>query len=189
MSALCRVRTYSKDTAFAKHQPMVTFFPFSQDSASVFDELWSLKESVIFKQFMWNCYVRKRTKSSDDVGVAAIVDEVWKPAKKSWGTFCDEIGSGDIDFAKTDVLFGVFHRDYDHIERELSLACPQRDVVARRLRQIQQYHELDQYSRGAHAILEMRDNFQLRGDFRVPETLSDMVGGGRCLATVAVSIL
>lgn len=175
MNALCKVRTYAPDVANAAYQPEITFFSLTPNSIRMLNELWDLKEGVIFKEFMWDLHARRMTdKFQGDCKLDVIVGEVWEPAKKSWDSFCQDVGSGRLTFKRTDELFGVFDKNYDSIEKELRVACERWDVVKERLGQIKQYHQLDQYIHGAHIIIELRDKFGLSGDFSIPETLADM---------------
>jgi len=64
----------------------------------------------------------------------------------------------------------------DAIKKELLIAC--RGNVHRvdeRLSQIQQYRQLDAYRHGAETMIEIKEMFELSGDFSPAEILVDLV--------------
>jgi len=62
------------------------------------------------------------------------------------------------------------------MKKELMIVCNgNAQRVEERLKQIEQYHQLGAYSRGAETMLKIKKMFKLSGDFSPVEILVDLV--------------
>jgi len=86
--------------------------------------------------------------------------------------------SGEISFADLEChLLKLCGDKNDAIMKELLITCSRNMQCANeRLNQIQQYHQLGAYSRGAKTMIVIKEMFELTGDFSSVETLVDLVG-------------
>ena len=67
-------------------------------------------------------------------------------------------------------------RNDDAMRKELLIACSGNDrYVNERMKQIQQYRQIDAYSRGAETMIDIKEMFNLMGDFSAVEILVDSV--------------
>ena len=85
--------------------------------------------------------------------------------------------SGDISFREIEFhLLKLYGDKNDAIKKELSFACSKNlQCVNERLNQIQQYRQLGAYSRGAETMINIKEMFELTGDFSPVEILVDLV--------------
>jgi hypothetical protein len=88
---------------------------------------------------------------------------------------CEQIVSGDVLFCTVDEYTDGFNRQYDKILTELQLACADKELAVRRCKQIEQYHRLSEYTKGAAVMLDLRKKFELKGNFDVVEDLKNLV--------------
>ena len=88
--------------------------------------------------------------------------------------------SGDIILKDIKYHFGskvVESKNYGHLKKQLRLFCDGYEkIVDERLSQVQQFDRLATYSHVAEAMLDVRDRFQLTGNFSCIENLSGLVG-------------
>ena len=62
------------------------------------------------------------------------------------------------------------------MRKELLIVCDGNEqLVDQRLKQIQQYRQLNSYSHGAKTMLKIKEMFKLSGDFKPVEILVDLV--------------
>lgn len=173
ISDLCEPRVYSTELAQEqKYLPRVTYFSRLPQDEEMLDHLWNLRTSIVFKD-IWNRSVNDMTEKQSPCDFASVV-ETWKFCNQQWMKFSEEIMTGQLTFLRVDTIFGYFAKKYDFIEKELALIIP-KDLAAERIRQIEQYHQLDQYSRGASIMLKLKEEFKLEGNFATAEILIDMV--------------
>lgn len=173
ISDFCNPRVYSAELAEGqKYQPSVTYFSISLDGEAMLVDLWNLRTSMVFKE-MWNLSVKKVAEKHRPCTFASVV-ETWKFCNRHWAKFCEDVKTRQLTFERVDAIFGSFDKKYDVIENELALIIP-KEVAVEQRKQIEQYHQLGQYSRGASTMIKLRDEFELRGDFTMAEILVDMV--------------
>lgn len=173
ISDFCEPRVYSTELAQEqKYLPRVTYFSRSPEDEEMLDHLWNLRTSIVFKD-IWNRSVNDMTEKQSPCDFASVV-ETWKFCNQQWTKFSEEIMTGQLTFLRVDTIFGYFDKKYDLIEKELALVVP-KELAAERRRHIEQYHQLDQYSRGATIMLKLKEEFKLEGDFATAKSLVDMV--------------
>ena len=86
--------------------------------------------------------------------------------------------SGKISFKDLEFRLLRFYdaRNDDAMRKELLIACSGNvHRVDERMKQIQQYRQIDAYSRGAETMIDIKDMFNLVGDFSAVEILVDLV--------------
>jgi hypothetical protein len=179
----CRPRQYSPTSVALNdsYEPQITFFQLTNELNDILSRLSRCQKSVIFKH-TWDRFVRKLSaKSAGDESVT-VAQIVWKPVDTWWGTFCKTMISGEISFSTLDENLDIFQKRYDEIRRELQIVCSSSSekVAAERCDQIQQYHALADYSNGAKIMLELRDSFQLMGNFSIVDSLTNLVSFVSC---------
>ena len=169
----CKPRLYSAELAQQpKYEPKIVYFSIPREGELMLDHLSEMRTSIVFND-TWHWRLRKLMEKQNTCTFAHIM-EMWKFCKQHWEKFSEEIKTGQLTFGRVDAIFGSFDRKYDLIEKELALIIP-KDLAAERRRQIEQYHQLDQYSRGASIMLKLKEEFELKGDFATAEILVDMV--------------
>lgn len=118
----------------------------------------------------------------DDVEftVEEIVDELFNPCFENCKKIYNDLKSGQVTFEVVDTFLADFKGNYEKLEKELQrlhhLGVKDNERwILHRVRQIEQYHQLDVAFRSAEVIFEIKQFFNLKGDFQTLETLLQFV--------------
>lgn len=186
---ICHPLHYTPERATQedKYNPAITFFNLPPSSDVMLRSLTELQDSMVFKN-IWDNYIRSVTRKGTQ-SLAVVINEVWKTSSECWQDIRKSITAGNVSFDTIDKHFGGFEKNYDLIQKELDFLCQNRRLVEERLTQIKDYHQLERYSRGAVTMLELRDKFELRGDFSTVEVLAGLVSLNFILTKTAIKII
>ena len=84
-----------------------------------------------------------------------------------WATIAEKIASGDMVFSHLEHHVGkTFKDDYEAMKYELVVMGINEKIVARRIKQLQQYRQLETSVKGAKVILKFAKQYHLTGDFQ-----------------------
>ena len=84
-----------------------------------------------------------------------------------WTTLSKDIASGDINFNDIEHYLGKTYKDqYDAMRNELLMMEINEKTVAMRIKQLQQYRQLETSVKGAKVILKFAGLYHLSGDFQ-----------------------
>lgn len=171
----CQPFLYSSQADVTNHVPLITYFKLDENCRAILQPLFQYQKSMIFRQIWDHSFKELQNRVADGkVTVALVVSDVWVPTEKMWKSFCARIVSGDILFCTVDEYFDSFQRQYDKVLAELQL-CADEDIARERRKQIEQYHRLSEYTKGAAVMLSLRKKFELQGNFDIVEDLKNLV--------------
>ncbi|XP_077330445.1 E3 ubiquitin-protein ligase RNF213-like isoform X2 [Lithobates pipiens] len=118
------------------------------------------------------------SENDDDVEftVEEIVDELFDPCFENCMKIYTDLKSGQVTFEVVDTFLADFKGNYEKLEKELErlhrLGVKDNESwILHRVRQIEQYHQLDVAFRSAKVIFDIKMFFNLNGDFQTLETL------------------
>ncbi|XP_073477176.1 E3 ubiquitin-protein ligase RNF213 isoform X2 [Aquarana catesbeiana] len=108
--------------------------------------------------------------------VEEINDELFSPCFENCKRIYNDIKSGNVTFEVVDEFLKDFKDRYQELEKEFQLLCPlggksDGKWISDRVRQIEQYHQLDVAFRSAKVIFDLKRFLKLTGNFRTLETL------------------
>uniref|UniRef100_A0A673VMB2 E3 ubiquitin-protein ligase RNF213 n=1 Tax=Suricata suricatta TaxID=37032 RepID=A0A673VMB2_SURSU len=103
-------------------------------------------------------------------------DCLFQPCLQRYLGLYEDLRSGAVTLQEVNVVFKNFVNRYSQLTSELQRMCAldsrdQRDWVKDRVRQIKECHHLHQAVSSAKAILKVKENLGLTGDFSVLQTL------------------
>ena len=171
----------------------ITLFQVTPAAEEVLPILGKVQESLTF-QSLWKKYglkaqtVRKNDEAQKrHLSLSDVVENVWKPAFKSWTKHVASVKDGTISLGDVDKLFNGYKNRERELEEELSYmlevntgqktkkAKELKKTVRERVAQIQRYHQLHQYSSSADTIWEFKEAMGFTGNFKVVEELRNQV--------------
>ncbi|XP_064634464.1 E3 ubiquitin-protein ligase rnf213-alpha-like [Lineus longissimus] len=161
--------------------PEIVVFPVLPAVIKALDEIKVLKSSNILKG-IWNRIGELKTKEvasgdTESLDLEEAIEEIWTPARKEWHRVTQSLKAGNATLQDIDKYFGFFEGNVSRIEKEL-LAMKTFDDsgldVPAVLEKIELYYKLECFASGARAILEVKDEFGLTGDFETIEMLANV---------------
>ncbi len=183
LSQLCQCVEYTPALALQKAVPPVSVIWFGlEDSVmEMLEPLGKLKDIHLFQK-LWKEFGHRAVSElahNEQLSFEDVAKDIWIPTLRECRHLYRELKSGSITFSELDDNFGDCYRDNESLGQELKgLAKAQGDAhqwISATLEKIQQYHILDQYREGAEVMLQMKDKFNLSGDFEVLEVLAKSV--------------
>lgn len=96
---------------------------------------------------------------------------------QQWNGIVARIQFGDITFTEVDRLREIFADNYAAMLAEFELMCgpEMKKIALERIDQVKKYQELERYRQGATLMLTLKKKFALTGDFKIVETLLNLV--------------
>lgn len=109
-----------------------------------------------------------------------IHDLIFQPASSDYERGYQLLKSGEITLKDVNQLFGAFKGNYEGLAQELNIISrleklSDKQWIHSRVQQIEQYHELHLAVASADVIMKVKETLSLEGDFRVLETLTEVV--------------
>ncbi|CAG2233282.1 DIAPH2 [Mytilus edulis] len=104
-----------------------------------------------------------------------IMEHVWKPAYKEWKDLHQQLKKGEILFRKFDAICG--RMDPDSLKKEfLILEDGKKSTwIKERIDQMTRYKNLQNCRKGASIIMEVVEEFELKGDFQPIQQIMRML--------------
>ena len=171
---------------------IVTYFSLSEEIRDMAEELYTFRESYIFKM-CWETHARDlaaeemEDEESDDhqkmdimATPVVIYEEIFLPCFDEYKDIYTRLKNGSLRLEEVSQIFGAYKGKYDDLTEELNIMCRadksvDKQWILRRVEQIEQYHELHLAVASAQMIMMVKETLGLQGDFRVLETLTEAV--------------
>ncbi|KAM9843458.1 E3 ubiquitin-protein ligase rnf213-alpha-like [Aulostomus maculatus] len=167
---------------------IVTYFSLDEKMKDMSEELYTFKDSYIFKM-CWERQARLLTTREMDganpiegkVDMIAIpetiYDDIFEPCFKYYKGIYRCLKNGSIKLEKVNRLFRDFKGKYKDLVQELEIMCridksTGKPWIHSRVQQIEQYHGLHLAVAAAEIIMMVKETLCLQGDFRALETLT-----------------
>lgn len=173
---------------------VVTYFNLDGDIRSMAEALYTYRDSYIF-QVCWEKQADLKAAEEtemDDPDEEEVVDiqatpdmiyeDIFEPCFDDYKYIYTCLKNGQITLEKVNQLFGNYKGKYAELIEELDIMCsidkaPNKQWIHNRVQQIEQYHELHLAVASAQVIMRVKETLGLQGDFRVLETLTEVVSG------------
>ena len=168
----------------------VKFFDLPQRVTDILLSLHKVQESSTFQK-LWVQYGKKAETArlddksqKQDLSVLDVIDKVWKPAYEEWRKLVTSTLHGSLTLTGVDKFFeGYMERKQleEELRRIFILGQDSSDTrqlkanVEKRVDQIYQYQQLDQYFTAAETIWDFKESMGFTGDFKVIEDLRNQV--------------
>ncbi|KAI8484074.1 hypothetical protein Bbelb_381920, partial [Branchiostoma belcheri] len=201
VSLLCAAVIYDDKQTTAnnedlKEEPKVTFFDLAPHVKAILGPVGRLEKSVLFHA-IWmkqaeeaRARIRKQRAAAPDeslhlhedteehgivLSIDQVATDVCQPALEAWEAQRERIETGEITLEDVDKYFGGIMGSEQDLQQEIATLSdhPKACWVQERTEQIRQYHLLGQYMEKATRVNDVRQTYQLTGDFSAVETLLD----------------
>lgn len=171
---------------------VVTYFDLDEDIRNMAQVLHTFKGSYIFK-ICWEGQARilattlRESVDPDESGVVdiqasleVIYEDIFQPCNTKYKEIYKCLKNGSIRLGEVDKLFKAYKGKYEELAQDLDIMCRvdksnDKQWIQRRVQQIEQYHELHLAVASAQIIMMVKEVLCLRGDFKVLQTLLDVV--------------
>lgn len=193
------MEVYQFDQMTSPIAGVVTYFELDEDIRHMAEILYTFRDSYIFKM----CW-EKRAKilaaeindnnldeeedededeDVDNVATPQMIDhDIFKPCFADYKNIYTCLKNGSITLEVVNELFSDYKGKYEELAQDLDIMCKidkstDKQWIPIRVQQIEQYHELHLAVTSAEIIMMVKDTLCLQGDFRVLETLTEVVSG------------
>lgn len=170
---------------------IVTFFSLDEEIRDMATFLYKFNESIVL-QMCWEKFAiqmaRDEMEDVDEemsvleIGATPemIYDQIYLPCRDEYKDIYTRLKDGSIRLEEVNQLFKAYKDKYEDLTQELDIMCKQdtsanKQWIHNRVQQVQQYHELHLAVESAKVIMMVKDTLGLQGDFKVLETLTDVV--------------
>lgn len=171
---------------------VVTYFQLDGKIRDMAEVLYTFRDSHLFK-VCWEKVAKqvaaeeKKAYNSEDEEVANIEPtskkirkRIFQPAYSTYQSIFALLKGGKIKLKDINQLFGTFRGNYEGLTQELLIMNrieerSDKQWIHSRVQQIEQYHELHLAVASAEIIMMVKETLCLQGDFRVLETLREVV--------------
>lgn len=174
---------------------VVTYFQLDRKIRDMAKDLYTLQDSHLFN-VCWEKVAKQvaaeemKAYNSEDEEVAnnpnpkatskKIRKRIFQPAYSMYQSIYELLKGGQIKLKDINQLFGTFKGNYEGLTRELLIMNrieekSDEQWIHSRVQQIEQYHELHLAVASAEMIMMVKETLCLQGDFRVLETLREVV--------------
>lgn len=176
MRDICHPRKLDKSPAsLENYQPRLCIFDIEDEVIEIVPELEKLKQSVIFQK-LWE---QKAGAIQSGTELSTAILTVWKSVKTTWLSLCAQIADGSATFQFVQKHVSMFQRDNEKIKREFRLMCADGESTAwikERVVQLNCYEVLQGCQKAADIILDIKDVYDISGDFAPVEAVKLLVG-------------
>ncbi|XP_078674105.1 E3 ubiquitin-protein ligase rnf213-alpha-like isoform X2 [Branchiostoma floridae x Branchiostoma belcheri] len=156
--------------------PNVTYFGITPEFREMSTLLENLSKSIVFNK-IWE-KVRPTQPGEEEealpaLSVDGVLGQVWTPAYQKWLELRQNVKDGKITLQDVDETFGQFKNEYRKLENELKMLAknPREGWVKERVLQIEQYHQLNKHLDAADVVKDVKEKYNLKGDFKGVEIL------------------
>ncbi|XP_066291012.1 E3 ubiquitin-protein ligase RNF213-like isoform X3 [Branchiostoma lanceolatum] len=156
--------------------PNVTHFGITPEFREMLSHLENLSKSTVFNK-IWEKMRQTEPGEEEEaipaLSVDAVLSQVWKPAYQKWLELRQNLKDGNITLDEVDETFGQFKNEYRKLENELKMLAknPREGWIKERVLQIQQYHKLNEHLDAADVVKDVKEKYNLKGDFKGVEVL------------------
>lgn len=163
----------------------VTYFNLCNATSQMAFKLNAVRESFIFAMCLE--YQAKELShkhiDTDEIEVYTldvIHSKIFQGCYDNYKRIYESLKSGTLSLDDVDSIFEVYKDKYDDMKNDLEIMCrinlsDDQRWIRRRIKQIQQYHDLHQAFDSAKVIMDVRETICPQGDFKVLQSLLDVV--------------
>lgn len=178
---------------------IVAYFNLDEEIRNMAEALYTYRKSHLF-QVCWEkqAKILATEEMEDDehkvVDIKAtpemIHDGIFEPCLDDYKNIYTYLKNGSIRLQEVNQLFRDYKGKYEELAQDLEIMCridksTDKQWIHTRVQQIEQYHELHLAVTSAEIIMNVKDALCLQGDFRVLETLTEVVSGDVCTFYIA----
>ncbi|XP_062875116.1 E3 ubiquitin-protein ligase rnf213-alpha [Trichomycterus rosablanca] len=164
---------------------VVTYFNLDENVRSMAETLHVFKESYIFKM-CWENQAKKFAKMSSDeyepenlddeeellVTADLIYEDIFQPCYENYQKIYTSLKDGSMTFKDVDVTFKDYKGKYEELTADVATMCKldaadDKHWIQRRVKQIEQYHELHLAVESAQVVMRVKQTLCLQGNFQV----------------------
>ena len=172
---------------------VVTYFNLCDDTRQMASSLRAIRDSYIFTM-CWENQAKELSQNQLDTDetepkperetevytLDLIHSEIFQSCNDKYRSIYDSLRSGTISLEEVDSIFEAYKDKYKDMEKDLKIMCRINSAddgrwIKSRVQQIQQYHDLHLALKSAKIIMDVRETICPQGDFKVLQTLLDMV--------------
>lgn len=174
---------------------VVTYFNLDEEIRNMAEVLYTFRDSHLLK-VCWEKQAKlvateaMEDDSPDQHEVMDIVAtpemihyDIFEPSFADYKDIYTFLKNGSITLNEVNKLFGAYKGRYEELATELEIMCrldrqsTDKQWIYSRVQQIEQYHELHLAVASAEIIMKVKETLCLQGNFRVLETLTEVVSG------------
>lgn len=171
---------------------VVTYFSLEEEIREMAEYLYTFKDSYIFK-VCWEKQARQLVSEEMEDGdldnheladimatPEVINQDIFVPCFDDYKDIYTYLKNGSIRLEEVNQLFKAYKDKYEELAQDLDIMCridksTDKQWIHTRVQQIEQYHELHLAVASAQIIMKVKETLRLQGDFRVLETLTEVV--------------
>ncbi|XP_013865501.1 E3 ubiquitin-protein ligase RNF213 [Austrofundulus limnaeus] len=168
---------------------IVTFFNLDEEVRNMAVDLFDFKDSRVFKM-CWEKHAKSLAEEQREDDEDQIVDieattdmiysDIYMPCRHEYKDLYTRLKNGSIRIEEIKQFFGAYKDKYANLTEELNIMCKfensaDKQWINTRVEQIKQYHELHLAVDSAVVIMKVKETLGLQGDFRVLETLMNVI--------------
>lgn len=171
---------------------VVTYFSLDEEIRQMAEVLYTFRDSYIFK-ICWEKQAKllaPEELEDDDTDEhevedilatpATIHDDIFMPCYADYKAIYTCLKNGSIKLEEVNQLFEAYKGKYEELAQDLDIMCrvdnsTDKQWIHSRVQQIEQYHELHLAVASAQIIMRVKETLCLQGDFKVLETLTEVV--------------
>lgn len=170
---------------------IVTIFNLDEEIRNMAENLYTFRDSIVFKmcwdkqaKFLANEEMEDNPDEHQVADIRAtlqmIHDGIYIDCYNHYKDIYTRLKDGTIRLEEVNQFFKAFKGKYEDLAKDLDIMCrmnKSRDKqwINIRVQQIEQYHELHLAVTSAQVIMKVKETLGLQGDFRVLETLTEVV--------------
>lgn len=170
---------------------IVTIFNLDEEIRNMAKNLYTSRDSIVFKmcwdkqaKFLANEEMEDNPDEHQVADIRAtlqmIHDGIYIDCYNHYKDIYTRLKDGTIRLEEVNQFFKAFKGKYEDLAKDLDIMCrmnKSRDKqwINIRVQQIEQYHELHLAVTSAQVIMKVKETLGLQGDFRVLETLTEVV--------------
>ncbi len=172
---------------------VVTYFNLDEKIRKMAEVLYTFRDSYVF-QVCWKNQakllaadeIRDDPDEHEVVGITAtpeiIYEDIFEPCFEDYKSIYTCLKDGSIKLEEVNQLFSAYKGRYEELAEDLDIMCrvdksTDKQWIHSRVQQIEQYHELHLAVASAQIIKNVKETLRLQGDFKVLETLTEVVSG------------
>ncbi|XP_020560953.1 E3 ubiquitin-protein ligase RNF213 isoform X3 [Oryzias latipes] len=186
------MKVYHFDEPETEMTGIVSYFELDDEIREMGEELHTFQESYLFKM-LWEKYARNFAaddREGDDpdedemedktATLDVIYDDIFKYCIDEYKIIHTRLKNSSITLEEVNQLFGAYKGKHNDLSQELRIMSRVDKAgdtrwIDSRVEQIVQYHELHLAVASAQIIMKVKETLGLQGDFRVLETLTNIL--------------
>lgn len=158
----------------------VLFFGINHKFFEMIMQSLAIQTSRIFND-LWRSYSKKLREVAT---MELIFTNVWQTTREQLKTIKEQFLNGQMELTSVDVYLKMFKYDYEELQKDFALlfsnsndtarSMNTRDLLGKRIQQVQDYQNLFNAGQAARAILKLKEDLGLEGDFEEVEHINEV---------------